>query len=136
MVIFANPYLYPAALKKPAIKWLLAAHIITVVAVLVHNTVLSKLAFSVTLLLVVVFIQYLHRSVWYAAGSAFMNYLLMIPSFFTNAKQLRKKQVNLYGVRKALRFLIIPVLLMLVFYVLYNFSNSIQAYEKVNRYRC
>jgi hypothetical protein len=118
-------YLYPAAFKKPVIKWLLAAHIITVFAVLFHNTLLSKLAFSVTLLLVVVFTQYLHRSVWYAAGSAFLNYLLMIPSFFTSAKQLNQNKIRLYSVSKAVRFLIIPLLLSLVFYWLYNFSNAI-----------
>ena len=79
-------YLYRAAFKRPAMKWLLAAHIITIGAVIVHNTILSKLAFSATLLLIVVFTQYLHRSVWYAAGSAFMNYILMGPSLFINVK--------------------------------------------------
>lgn len=118
-------YLYPAAFKKPAVRWLLAVHIITVAAVLIHNTILSKLAFSVTLLLLVVFVQYLHRSVWYAAGSALMNFLLVIPAFFTNATQLNQQLVKMYGVRKALRFLIIPVLLLLIFYGLYNFSNTI-----------
>ncbi|MBC7510397.1 MAG: DUF4173 domain-containing protein [Ferruginibacter sp.] len=118
-------YLYPAALNKTAIKWLLAGHIITVAAVIIQNTILSKLAFSTTLLLIVVFMQYLHRSVWYAAGSAFMNYVLMVPSFFTTAKQIKKGQFSLYGLRKALRFLVIPTLLLLVFLLLYNMSNSI-----------
>ena len=107
-------YLYPAAFKRAAMKWLLAAHIITVAAVIIHNTILSKLAFSVTLLLVVVFTQYLHRSVWYAAGSAFMNYLLMIPSFFTNLRLLKHNQLSFDSLRKALRFLIIPLLLLLL----------------------
>ncbi|MDB5276022.1 MAG: hypothetical protein JWR61_977 [Ferruginibacter sp.] len=124
-IILSVFYLYPVAFKKPAIKWLLAAHIITAFALLYHNTELSKLAFSVTLLLVVVFTQYLHRSVWYAAGSAFMNYLLLIPSFIGGAKQLNQNKMRLYNVRKTVRFLIIPILLSLVFYWLYNFANSI-----------
>lgn len=118
-------YLYPMAFKKPATKWLLAVHIISLGAVLVHNTELSKLAFSVTMLIVVVFVQYLHRSVWYAAGSAFMNYLMAIPNLVNTAKQVNQNQFNLYGLRKAGRFLIIPLLLLLVFYGLYNFANSI-----------
>ncbi len=118
-------YLYPADLKTNVTKWLLAGHIITVAAVIIHNTILSKLAFSATLLLIVVFTQYLHRSVWYAAGSAFMNYILMVPSFFTNAKQIKKGSVSLYSLRKSIRFLVIPTLLLLVFLLLYNISNSV-----------
>lgn len=118
-------YLYPASFKRVAMKWLLAAHIITVATVIIHNTILSKLAFSVTLLLVVVFTQYLHRSVWYAAGSVFMNYLLMIPSFFTNVRQLKHDQFSFDSLRKGLRFLIIPLLLLFLFFGVYNFANSV-----------
>ncbi len=73
--------LYPSALKQPSMKWLLAAHIITLAAVVIQNTLLSKLAFSATLLLVIVFAQYLHRSVWYAGASAVTNFIMMIHSF-------------------------------------------------------
>ncbi|MEO5890180.1 MAG: hypothetical protein ABIQ31_08005, partial [Ferruginibacter sp.] len=68
-ILWSVFYLYPTAFTQPLMKWLLAAHIITLIAVVVHNTYLSKLAFSTTLLLVVVFSQYRHRSVWYAALS-------------------------------------------------------------------
>lgn len=118
-------YLYPVAFKKSATKWLLAGHIITVAAVIIHNTILSKLAFSTTLLLIIVFTQYQHRSVWYAAGSAFTNYVLMVPTFFTSIKQIKKGKLNFYCFRKTLRFLVIPTLLLLVFLVLYTISNSI-----------
>ena len=84
-VLWSVFYLYPAAFTKPVMKWLLLAHVVALTTVIVHNTVLSKLAFSVTLLLVVVFTQYLHRSVWYAAASAIGNYLLFIFSFFENS---------------------------------------------------
>ena len=80
-VLWSVFYLYPAAFTKPAMKWLLLAHVVALASVIVHNTVLSKMAFSVTLLLVVVFTQYLHRSVWYAAASAAGNYVLFIFSF-------------------------------------------------------
>ena len=77
-VLWSVFYLYPAAFTKPAMKWLLLAHAVTLVTLIVHNTVLTKLAFSTTLLLVVVFTQYLNRSVWYAAASAIGNYVLFI----------------------------------------------------------
>lgn len=118
-------YLYPVAFKQSVIKWLLSAHIITAAAVVLHNTILSKVAFSATLLLVVVFIQYLHRSVWYAAGSAVLNYVLMIPSFFNNLQQLRPAKFNFFSAKKVIRFLIIPILFLLLFFGLYNFANSI-----------
>lgn len=124
-ILWSVFYLYPDSLKKIPIKWLLAAHIITVTTVIIHNTILSKFAFSLTLLLVVVFTQYLHRSVWYAAGSACMNYVLMVPSFLTNVQELKQNKFRLANLRKALRFLIIPTLLVFLFFGLYNFSNSI-----------
>lgn len=118
-------YLYPSAFVNRYIKWLLAAHFITLGALIIQNTFLSKLAFSATLLLVVVFTQYLHRSVWYAAASSVMNYLLMIPSFFVNISLLQCNRFNLYGIRKSIRFLVIPLLLAFVFFLLYNFANTI-----------
>ena len=124
-VLLSVFYLYPAAFTKPIIKWMLTAHCITLVAVIIHNTFLSKLAFSVTLMLVIVFSQYRHRSVWYAAGSGFMNYVLMFSSFFSNIKTLKGTNFRSYGLRKAIRFLVIPLLLVLVFFVLYNFANAI-----------
>jgi hypothetical protein len=106
-------------------KWLLLAHAVALVTVLVHNTVLSKLAFSVTLLLVVVFTQYLHRSVWYAAASAIGNYLLFIVSFFDNLKMIKTSGIKSTGIRKAIRFLIIPLLIAGIFFLLYSFSNAV-----------
>ncbi len=117
--------MYPAAFRLPVMKWLLAAHIITLAAVLFHNTVLSKLAFSITLVLVVVFTQYLHRSVWYAAASALMNYILAPVSFFGNIKLIRYKFFNLSSVGKSLRFVIVPLLLLGLFFGLYNFANIV-----------
>ncbi len=73
--------LYPAAFTKPAMKWLVLAHLVTIATLIIHNTLLAKLAFTATLLLVVVFTQFFHRSVWYAAASVAGNYLLFVFSF-------------------------------------------------------
>jgi hypothetical protein len=118
-------YLYPAAFTKPAMKWLLLAHIVTLVTLVVHNTVLSKLAFSTTLLLVVVFTQFLHRSVWYAAASAIGNYLLFAFSFLEDINRIKKGEIKSVGIRKALRFSIIPLMIVAVFFLIYSFSNTV-----------
>lgn len=118
-------YLYPAAFTRPAMKWLLLAHIVTLLTLVVHNTVLSKLAFSATLLLVVVFTQFLHRSVWYAAASAAGNYLLFVFSFMEDINQIKKGEVKATGIAKALRFLIIPLMIAGVFFLIYSFSNTV-----------
>lgn len=117
--------LYPAAFTKPAMKWLLLAHAVALATLIIHNTLLSKLAFSATLLLVVVFTQFLHRSVWYAAASAAGNYLLFIFSFMEDIRQVRKAGIKSLGIRKTLRFLIIPLLIAAVFFFLYSFSNTV-----------
>lgn len=118
-------YLYPAAFTKPVMKWLLFAHVVTLVTLVVHNTVLAKLAFSSTLLLVVVFTQFLHRSVWYAAASAVGNYLLFVFSFLEDVRQIKKGQIKLLGIKRALRFLIIPLMIVAVFFLIYSFSNTV-----------
>ena len=118
-------YLYPAAFTKPAMKWLLLAHVIALVTLVIHNTILSKLAFSTTLLLVVVFTQFLHRSVWYAAASAMGNYLLFVFSFFEDLQQIKKGGIKSLGIKKVLRFLIIPLMIAAVFFFIYSFSNTV-----------
>src|SRR5918993_1583074 len=47
--------IYPPTTKSASIRWLIFAHLVTVAAVLIQNTPLSKTAFCTTLLLVVVF---------------------------------------------------------------------------------
>jgi hypothetical protein len=118
-------YLYPAAFTKPAIKWLLLAHVVTLVTLVMHNTILSKLAFSTTLLLVVVFTQFLHRSVLYAAASAVGNYLLFVFSFLEDISQIKKGEIKSLGIKKSLRFLIIPLMIAAVFFLIYSFSNTV-----------
>jgi len=124
-VLWSVFYLYPSAFRSSLMKWLLAAHIVTLATVVIHNTYLSKLAFSATLLLLVAFSQYLHRSVWYASASALMNYLLVIPSLFTNIQQVKSIKFNLYVVKRFIRFLVIPLLLLFIFFLLYNYANTI-----------
>jgi hypothetical protein len=118
-------FLYPNAFSKPQMKWLVLAHIVALCTLLYHNTVLSKIACSATLLLVVVFTQYLHRSVWYAASSMASNYVLVLFSLSASLQQVKLKKTKRLGFGKALRFTIIPLLLAVVFVVVYALANTI-----------
>lgn len=124
-ILWSVFYLYPAAFTKPEMKWLLLAHAIALSSVIIHNTVLAKIAFSITLLLVVVFTQYLHRSVWYAAASAVTNYVLLLFSFFENLQQVNAKDIKRVKLRKAFRFIIIPLLIVMVFFTVYSLANTV-----------
>ncbi len=118
-------YLYPDAWRKHGVRALLLAHLITLGAVVVHNTLLSKLACNATLLLLVAFIQYLHRSVWFAIGSAFMNIVLMLVTFIENLPGLKRKGPPGTGLRRVIRFLVIPLVLALIFLGIYAAANAV-----------
>ncbi len=124
-VLLSVFYLYPAAFTKTGMKWLLAAHAVAIATVIVHNTLLSKLAFSATLLLVVVFTQYLHRSVWYAAASVVSNYVLLIFSALEEIQHLKLLKIKSVGLRKMLRFIIIPVIIGGIFLIVYALANTV-----------
>ncbi len=124
-ILWSVFYLYPAAFTKSGMKWLLAAHVVAIATVIVHNTLLSKLAFSATLLLVVVFTQYIHRSVWYAAASAVSNYVLLIFSTIQEMQQLKITNLKSIGIRKKLRFIIIPLLIGGIFLLVYSLANTV-----------
>ncbi len=100
-------------------------HLLTLLAVLLHNTLLSKLACSVTLLLVIAFAQYLHRSAWYAAGSALSNIFLMVVNFAEGLALFRRHKAGSLGLRRVFRFLIIPLLIGSLFALLYASANSV-----------
>lgn len=118
-------YLYPAVFTRPEMKWLLLAHLVALFAVLYQNTLLSKIAFSTTLLLLVVFTQFLHRSVWYAAASALANFTLVLVSFFDNTRQLRRPKQSSGRLRKMIRMIIIPLMIAGVFLLVYSLANAV-----------
>lgn len=118
-------YLYLGMFSKPATLWLLLGHTVTLAAVIINNTVLSKLACSVTLLLLMAFAQYLHRSVWYAAGSALLNFLLMVVSFSKGLGALYRGKLPGIGLRRALRFVVLPLLIVAVFVLVYALANTV-----------
>jgi hypothetical protein len=125
LIIGSVFYLYPNAFSKPQMKWLVLAHIISLCTLLYHNTVLSKIACSTTLLLVVVFTQYIHRSIWYASASMVSNYVFFLFSFTQHLQQVKFTKCKRLGLGKALRFSILPLLLLTVFIIVYSLANNV-----------
>lgn len=119
--------LYPEARPVSTVRWLLAGHLICLAMVLLQNTVLSMIAFSVTFLLLVAYVQFVHRSVWYASGSILLNVLFAVPSFFETIQTEKQETKSRMHLGKWIRFSIIPIVLLLIFYFLYSNSNSMFA---------
>jgi len=118
--------LYPVVFSRPLMKWLLPAHVLSIVALLWHNSLLSGIAFCISLLAVLIFTQYEHRSVWYAAGSALHNFALSFLHFFENIPVPKVKGIHLgKKAAKAARFLILPLLIVIVFLVIYRTANAV-----------
>ncbi|MEO8766164.1 MAG: hypothetical protein ABI416_17815 [Ginsengibacter sp.] len=63
-------YLYPYSTRDNTARWLLAGHLVIVSMVVVNNTTVSEIGYGVTLLLFILFSQYIHRSAWFAGGLA------------------------------------------------------------------
>ncbi len=117
-------YLYPPKRRQSSIRWLMAAHGITILTVILHNTLLTKLAFSVTLMLVVAYVQFTHRSVGYAAASGISNYLMAIPSFIQLMRSSRSNGMPWIRNIRNIRILVMPLLIFCAFLILYTISNS------------
>lgn len=124
-ILTAIFYTEPGALKKSTVKWLLVAHTISCVTLVIHNTLLSQIAFSVSMLLTVMFVFFEHRSAWYAAGSALLNYIAVLPSLIFCMRAVNGKRIGFKGFGKVIRFMLIPLMLGIVFFALYNFSNAV-----------
>ena len=118
-------YLYPSSVRNKICIGLGVAHLITAAMVVVHNTALSKIGFSITLLLFVSFSQYIHRSAWYAGGSVILNYILAIPNFFRQLKSVKPKNINLARLSRPVRMLLIPFIIVTIFIVIYAFGNAV-----------
>lgn len=120
-------YVYPSAKDKSIVKYLLAAHAFCIVMVIFNNTPVSKLAMSVTLLLLVAFAEYSHRSAWYAGGAIVLNFTFFITGFSSIVRSLRTKQPRKQNMGKLLRFAVFPVFIVAVFFIIYNSANTVFA---------
>jgi hypothetical protein len=119
-------YWYPRAKEDTTARWVLLAHLLCVVTLLWHNTLLSKIAFFSTQWLFIGFAQYQHRSIWFAGGSVSLNFLLFIVGFIEMLRPGSRAQKKAPR-GKWIRFAIFPLLLLALFFLLYNLANGVLA---------
>ncbi|XZF12980.1 DUF4153 domain-containing protein [Chitinophagaceae bacterium MMS25-I14] len=117
----------PGSLKNKTVLLLLLGHFICTADVIIHNTLLSKIGFCFTLLVTTAFIQYKHRSPWYAGGTVLLKFLFglsaMIKDFAAAIKSPREKKKMKWG--KIIRFAIFPMLLLVIFFTIYAAANPV-----------
>lgn len=117
--------LYPNARHSSTVRWLLAGHLICLAMLVLHNSSLSKFATVSTLFLISAFAQFVHRSAWFAAGSVVENALFAAPSFLETVSSAPNRSKKSRFLKRWVRFLVIPLLIAFMFFVIYSFGNSV-----------
>ncbi len=116
--------LFPRIWQNNLSKSLLVAQTIALLMVVIQNTLVSKIAFSVTFLLFVSFSEYAHQSVFYAGGSIFLNYFRFIPNFIAVLQTKEKRNLNFWSRVKSVRYFVVPLMLLSVFFIIYSAANT------------
>ncbi len=115
--------LYPTARHIPIVRWLLAGHLLCLAMVLVHNTELSKGAYMLTLMLLVSFAAFNHRSVPYAAASMGENLIFLLPSFIESLSRPGRRSSG-RSMGNIIRYLIFPLIIVFLFFIFYYNGNE------------
>lgn len=124
-ILSATFYLYPRSLKSSSSLLLLAANLFALSMVILHNTLLSKIACVITLGLYISFSQFLHRSVLFASGSILMNYIQAIPNIYRQISAIKSsKDTNSAQRKRNLRILILPIIILTAFIIIYLAANT------------
>jgi hypothetical protein len=119
-------YLYAAAFKKTQVSLMLILHLITAAAVLWHNTTLSKIAFLTSFCLLAGFIQYAVRSALFAA-SGFISNIILAAAGISEKIRLGKQNNNAKIKRGRIGFVVLPLVIIVVFFAIYRSSNAVFA---------
>lgn len=120
-------YLYRNAVANTTVRWLLLSHLVSLFTLIAYNSAMSKIACCGTLLLLVSFATYRHRSVWLAAGSLLLAFIQFTGAFFRLLKNGKRGQVHKKPVRRILRFAIFPLLIAICFILIYSSANTVFA---------
>ncbi len=125
--VIAMLWFYPKAWAGSGVKWLVFSTVCTLVAVIIHNSILSKMAFSVSLLMLAAYSQYKHSSMLYAGASVIQSFLFFVPAFVVRIKKVLVKKEQSFGWIKRIRFIIFPFVLGVFFFITYLLANKIFA---------
>jgi hypothetical protein len=121
--------LYPKSLRSGTVRWLVLGHLICLGMVVFHNTPLSKIGLITTLCLLVPFAEYVHRSAWFAGGSMLLNMIFMLAGYVETTIAGHKDRVKRKRkpLLRIIRFAIFPLLILLVFLIIYSSANDVFA---------
>lgn len=112
-------FLYPESHNRKPVQGMFILHLVSLAMLLLHNTAISIFTSWFTLILLMAFIQFPYRSVWFAGGSLAQNLLHLPGALF----QLGLP-VQLTRRWRLLSFIIFPSLLALFFVLLYGLANT------------
>lgn len=118
-------WLYPEARRSSTVRWLFLGRLTALAMIVVHNTLLSKVAYIILLPITTAFMQYAHRSAWYAAGSVLQNSLFVVPGILDALPHRNAVKTKRPGFWRIFRLLLIPAGLTFVFLILYSASNPL-----------
>jgi len=120
-------YFYPGAFAHKKVRWLFVASIISLSMVVFHNTLLSKISFAVSLLLLASYSQYLHNSMLYAGASILQSFFFFVPVFIQATCKVFVFGKRKFGMGKKLRLAIIPLIIAGIFLMVYLLANKVFA---------
>jgi len=120
-------FLYPDAWQNKTVRYLLLAHLASLFALIVFNSLLSKWAFTITLLLLCAFSEYNHRSVWLAGGSMLLSFTHFAGSLYRLLNNGSRAPKAKRPVARFIRFAIFPVLILFCFFIIYSNANTVFA---------
>lgn len=124
-ILSAIFYIYPSSFRSISVRWLLMGHLTCLAMIIIQNTELSTIAFTATLLLLIAFTQYVHRSPWFASGSVLMSFIFFVASFYDDLQQARSKKTRRIQWERFFKIAIVPIILLLVFTMIYTVANSV-----------
>lgn len=115
---------YAEARQNAAVRWFALGHLTSLAMLVLHNTVLSGFACVITLVMAMAYTLYLHRSPWFASASGIGNFVMSPYLFFSRlfARKIKERKKRKWG--RLIRFAILPLMLLVFFFVIYSFGNS------------
>lgn len=118
---------YPKSHNNRKVRWLFLATLLSLAMVVLHNTLLSKIAFVISLFLMASYSQYSNNSLLYAGASIFQSVLYFIPAFYNSITQLFPFKHRKFGIAKKLHLFIFPIVIVGIFFVVYLMANKVFA---------
>lgn len=133
--------LFPSIRKSPQALIAICGTIITSVFVVLHSSAFVVIMYWLSALLMIGFIHQTElKSIAYAIPTALSNYLRFFGTFYKDLNQQGKHSNKISGTFRFLKVIVIPIILLVIFYFLFKFGNpvfdafSTAAFQKINNW--